>query len=182
MARPCFRTITDIYPVPSLSGHSVPSLKDHPIIVRPNFSLMGGSGMITMQRFRAITSVSGLFLQIGTGFMNHRSFIYRGGQHGCTSSKPGRPHRHHGMLRRGVIVMEVRLLRVKYCCLGLDYVVGCPFHYVDSLNILSSCGCAKPKQVSSMMTRRNTQSCSEAFERRASTRCCTIRTFQQLLG
>jgi len=44
-------------------------------MVRPNFSLTGGYGMITMKRFRAITSVSGLFLQIGTGFMNHRSFI-----------------------------------------------------------------------------------------------------------
>ena len=91
------------------------------------------------------------FLQIGRVY--EPSFIhYRGGQHRCSSSKPGRPHWHHGKLRRGVIAMEVRLLSVKFCSLGLDYVVGCPFHYVDSLNILSICGCAKPNQVSSMMT------------------------------
>ena len=153
VARPCFRTITDIYPVPSLSGHSVPSLKDHPIMVRPNFSLTGGYGMITMKRFKAITSVSGLFFADWDRVYEPSFIHYRGGQHRCSSSEPGRPHWHHGKLRTSVIAMEVRLLRVKFCSLGLDYVVGCPFHYVDSLNILSICGCAKPKQVSSMMTR-----------------------------
>jgi len=61
--------------MPSLSGHSVPSLKDHPIMVRPNFSPTGGSGMIMMKGFRTITSVSGPFPQIGTGFMDCPSFI-----------------------------------------------------------------------------------------------------------
>jgi hypothetical protein len=49
-SRPCFRTITDIYPVPSLSGRA--------IRVKPNMSPVGGFGLITMTKPTAITSVS----------------------------------------------------------------------------------------------------------------------------